>query len=457
MRNWNGPQWSWRKVLIAVVALMVVVALGRTLVPGAPGQGAVDTTGRGGRNAQAPEPRKPQRIVEFNGRRVPVGEGPVAVLNPALAKPGGMVSVDASGFDRGARVQIILSLGKGKDTPMTSAKANRDGVVSTTFTYPMSASNAGGKQVVKVAQEGSTKVAVAELNAQAGVGMVKISKAYGPPGTSLTLDAQGFMAKEPIKVYWGRITGAPTATLRADEHGTLMKVPIRVGVGAVGASTIILVGAKSKTTAVAPFQLLRQYPVVTTKPFAARAAYPIAVAGKGFAPNERVLVYFGGSTQGTPVMTMRADNNGMIGGTSFKVPFGLKGRQSLVFVGEQSRASAKGGFLALPYSPMARTNTYGGLPGTMLNFYVKGFASKEAVHVFANNELVSAFRVDAAGAAAAVGSYMIPGDAQGKLTFKLVGARSGGVGSTTITVDKSGGPVKLPPQPKYHLPPDLRN
>ncbi|HZC25882.1 MAG TPA: hypothetical protein VE287_02595, partial [Actinopolymorphaceae bacterium] len=284
---------------------------------------------------------------------------------------------------------------------------------------------------------------------------VKLSKGYGPPGTALTVDAQGFLPGEAINVYWGRTTGTPSAVLHADEHGGLLRMPLRVGVGAVGANTLILVGVKSHTQGMAPFQLLRQYPTVLTKPFAARANETINVVGKGFAPNERVLGYFN-EIGGTPVMTIQADAGGKIGNVAFKVPYGIKGRQTLIFVGEQSRAATKTGFLAQPYMPVVRTSTWGGLPGTVMNFYAKGFAPNEAVHVFVNGELVSAFRVNEKGSAFAAGSYMIPGDAQGKVFFKLVGARSGGVGTITVKVDKSEGPVKLPKQPKYKLPPDLK-
>ena len=454
------PNWSWQRVLIVVVALLVVISLGRSLLPsGGSGLGAIDMGGNGNTAPSAapriPKDDKPKRIVEFNGRKIPVGEGPIAVLNPGLARPGAKIGVNASGFDKGARVQVLLQIGKAKPTVMASAKVNKDGVIDATFTYPVGAGRAGGKQTVAVVQENSNKVAKAELIAQAGVGLVDLSDNVGPPGTELTIDAEGFLPNEKVNVFWGRITGKPSTVLRADENGNMQKVPLKVGVGAVGDNTVILVGAKSRTTALAPFQLLRQYPSVVTKPFSARAGETIAVSGKGFAPSERVLVYFN-EAGGLPVMTMQSTENGTIGGVGFRVPYGLKGRQSLIFIGEQSRASAKAGFLAQQYMPVIRTSTWGGLPGTMLNFYAKGFAPNEAVHVFVDGDLVAAFRVNDKGAAYAAGKFTIPADAQKSVTFKLVGARSGGTGTATVKVDKSEGPVQIPPTPKYKLPPDLK-
>jgi hypothetical protein len=454
----QGSNLSWQRLLVILVAGVVVISLGRSLLPFGDFMGA-SGKGRDGNAAAPPVPKQtPQRIVEFNGKKIPIGEGPVAVLNPGLARPGGKIGVNASGFDPGHRVQVLLTTGAGKKKQtkvMATAKVNKYTVIDAQFTYPIVAANSGGKQVVTVVQDDRKKVARAEVVAQSGVGLMELSDSVGPPGTALTVDAQGFMPNEKINVFWGRITGAPSTVLTADESGGLHHVPLKVGVGAVGDNTVILVGVRSKTTAMAPFQLLRQYPMVLTKPFSARATETISLNGKGFAPNERVLVYFN-EAGGTPVMTLQSDANGKIGGTSFKVPFGLKGRQTLIFVGEQSRASTKAGFLAQQYMPVVRTSTWGGLPGTVMNFYAKGFAPNEAVHVFVDGELVTAFRVNEKGAAFAVGSYMIPGDAQGKVVFKLVGQRSGGSGTSTVKVDKSEGPVKIPEQPKYKLPPDLK-
>src|SRR5262249_13363579 len=100
---------------------------------------------------------------------------------------------------------------------------------------------------------------------------------------------------------------------------------------------------------------------------------------------------------------------------------------------------------------------------TVLNFYARNFAPNEVVKVYAGGtansqgDLVSAFRVDAKGSASAAGSYVIPGSAQGKLTFSLVGSKSDSTATSKFTVDKPDGPVNVTPQPKYTLPPDLQH
>src|SRR5215470_9263910 len=105
MKKPTLPSWkklSWKRVALLAVGALILVYLGRTLLSGF-GNGAVDVTGQGGKGnngastqTQAP---KPEKTLEINGQGVPVNQGPVAVLNPGLAGPGGMVGVNATGFD----------------------------------------------------------------------------------------------------------------------------------------------------------------------------------------------------------------------------------------------------------------------------------------------------------------------------------------------------------------------
>ncbi|MFS8498278.1 MAG: hypothetical protein FWJ70_08570 [Micromonosporaceae bacterium] len=451
--TFRRPNWSWRKTAVAVIGLLVVVWLGRGLLP------SIGTIGGSGEGEEAPKPKPPEQVIDLDGKKVPAVGGPVAVLNPGLARPGATVGVAGSGFDAGARVRVLLSTDGGKPKEVASGKVDRNGSVTAEFTFPQSAA-AGNEHLVTVHQVNSDKVAEAQLVSQAGVATVKLSDETASPGDTLTVDAEGFLPGEKVNVYWGRAAGKPAATLEADEHGSISKESVRVGVAPAGQSTLVLVGAKSQSAAVAPFTMLSLYPSAVSQPYAARAGQTITVSGKGFAPGERVLVHLNQAT-GVPAFVDEADGRGNLAGVTFKLPFGLKGKQNLILTGEQSRASVSTGFTVMPYQPSARANTYGGLPGTTLTFYVKGFAPNEAVHVYANRskssqgELVSAFRVDGKGTASAAGKYVIPGDAQGKLTLTLVGAKSEGTATTTVTVDKPDGPVNVPPQPKYKLPKEL--
>jgi hypothetical protein len=460
LKNWKKPNWSWKQLLLAAIGLLVVVSIGRAVIDGF-GKGAVDVTGQGG-NSEAQTP-SPQRTVEIDGKGIPVNSGPVAVLNPGLARPGGTVGVNATGFDPGASVEVLLTSGpSAKPAVVASAKADKSGSVSTEFSVPVDSANAAPTQEVTVQQAKGNKVAKAELVAQAGVGTVKLGDKTGAPGSSIGLDAEGFLPGEQVNVYFGRAGGEPATKLKADSAGRISKASVRVGVAPAGDSTIVMIGDKSKTTATASFTMLGLYPTAKTSPYAVKAGDSISVSGKGFAPNERVLVHFNESGGAAPIV-LQSDGRGTVTGAAFKVPFGLKGQHTLILTGEQSRASVSSGFSVLPYSPTARASTYGGLPGTVLNFYARDFAPNEVVKVYiggsanTQGDLVAAFRVDAKGSVSAAGSYVIPGSAQGKLTFSLVGSKSESTATVKVTVDKADGPVNVPAQPKYTLPPELHD
>jgi hypothetical protein len=221
----------------------------------------------------------------------------------------------------------------------------------------------------------------------------------------------------------------------------------------------VLVGQKTHTTATAAYQMLGLYPTTTSHPYAVKSGKPVTFTGSSFAPGEQVLIYLNASS-GAPALTATANSGGSFS-TSFVVPFGLKGSQSLTAVGSQSRAAVSSGFDVLPYNPAAQASTYGAMPGTALTFYANGFAANEVVLVYAGGgrgqtgKLVSAFRVNAMGSASSAGHYIVPSGVGPGLYFNLVGQQSGGSATAKVSVTAPAQPVNVPSQPPYVLPPDL--
>ena len=105
------------------------------------------------------------------------------------------------------------------------------------------------------------------------------------------------------------------------------------------------------------------------------------------------------------------------------------------------------GFDILPYSPSAQASTYGALPGTTISFYASGFAANEVVEVYLgrgqgnSGTLVSAFRVNSHGSAAAAGNYVIPNGTGPALYFTMVGQQSGGTATAKVSVTTPSQPV----------------
>ncbi len=450
---------SWKKLALAAVALFVVFSVGRSVLP-ALGIGFPGGSKPGGpASTRAKNPPPP--TVNLDGVMVPGSGQPLITLNPGLVRAGSTVAVNGSGFDPGSRVDLLLSSGKSqKAQQLATVTASKDGTIAGALPFPSEVSGGDTTREVTAQQRNSNKVAKAEAVLAQGTAQATLSAAAGKPGDTVALSAKGFGSGEDLGVYWGRVTGEPSATLHADGGGSVGKVGVKVGIGPVGPSSIFIVGSKSGSAASAPFQMLGLYPTISVKPYAVKAAQRVGFSGKGFAPGERVLLHVN-SAGGAPVAALTTDERGTFGNAGFMVPYELTGKQALVFIGEQSRATATAGFSILPYQPLARASTYGGLPGTALTFYAQGFAPDEAVHVYvgrgqgSQGEVVSAFRVDGGGKARSGGSYLIPGDASNQLTFTLVGARSKASATATVKVDNSGGSVDIPPQPKYTVPKDL--
>jgi hypothetical protein len=450
----------WKRGALTAVALFVVLSVVRSVLPAL----GLHVPGGGGKPAAAPTvavSSPPPPTVKLDGVSILGGGQPLITLSPGLVQPGTSVAVNGSGFDKGARVDILLGTGGTTAKQLATASVSKDGSFSSAIPFP---ANAAGQnaQVVTAQQRGGGKVAKAEATVAQGVAKATLYPAAGKPGQAVSLSAQGFAPSEDVGVYWGRVSGTPNVVLHADGGGALGKVGVKVGVAPVGATSLFVVGKKSGSAASVPFQMLGLYPNITVKPYAVKATQRIGFSGTGFDPGERVLLHVN-SAGGTAVAALPTDQSGGFSNAGFVVPFQLTGAQALVFIGEKSRATATAGFSVLPFQPQARASTYGALPGTSVSFYVTSFAPGEAVHVYVgrgqggSGELVGAFRVDGSGKASAAGSYVIPGNAGNGVTFSLVGARSNASATATVKVDSSGGSVTVPPQPKYTLPPDLKN
>jgi hypothetical protein len=409
-------------------------------------------------SASSPSPH-PSARVTLGGHTVAAAGQPILLLNPGLVAPGGQVSVQGSGFDPGSTVRVrLLAKRSSQGTEVALGKINKTGSLFTQFTMPSSVSGSGATVVAQ--EQGSSKSATAQLVSPAGAASASIvGKAAGQPGNTVTVSATGFGPGETVNVFWGRMNGTPAATLTADGSGSISRASVKVGVAPVGPTTLVLVGTKTQATATAPYQMLGLYPSTTPHPYAVLSGKTMTYTGSGFAPGEQVLIYFNASG-GTPALTVQASSGGSFS-TSFVVPFGLTGRQTLTALGAESRAAVSTSFTVLPYSPTVAASTYGAMPGTSISFYANGFAPNEVVLVYLGRgqgsagTLVTAFRVNAQGAAGGAGNYVIPSNGGPTLYFTLVGQQSGGSGVAKVSLTTPQESVTVPTQPPYVLPPSL--
>ena len=453
---------GWKQLAAAAVALVIIWQVAKAVTDSGKAasasgsasatQSAVPTFVPSSRSTPAP-------TVTLGGQAVAAGGGPVILVNPGLVAPGGQVSVEGSGFSPSASVAVWLEAAHSdRGTQVARGTTSKYGTLNTGFTMPASLTSATATVVAQ--QAGGGKSATTQIVTPIGVGRVTIDgKAAGQPGDTATVSASGFGPGEKVDVFWGRVSGTPVANLTADGSGSIGEASVPVGVAPVGPTTLVLVGEKTKTTATAPYQMLGLYPVLTPHPYAVQAGHSVTLTGSGFAPGEQVLLYLNAAS-GMPALTATASSGGGLS-LSFVVPFGLKGSQTLTGIGEQSRAAVDSGFDVLPYSPSAQASTYGALPGTTISFYASGFAANEVVEVYLgrgqgnSGQLVSAFRVNSHGNAAAAGNYVIPNATGPALYFTMVGQESGGSATAKVSVTTPGQPVTIPSQSPYVLPPSL--
>jgi hypothetical protein len=451
----RGPKQSklnWKSVLGAAIALFLAWQLFHVITQSTSSKNA--SAGRSPAASSAvPTPAPtPTPTVTIGGHRVAATAGPSIVLNPGLVAPGGKVGVDGSGFTPRTSVVVWLrSAHSSKGTVVARGKAAGDGTFISSFSMPVYGGGNGGSVVAQDTSDGKT--ASASLITAGGVATAKIvGKAAGKPGQHVTVSATGFGPNETVNVYWGRVSGTPAATLTANPAGGINPASIPVGVAPVGNTTLVLIGQRSHTTATVPYLMLGLYPSAVMHPYAIKAGHGVTMTGSGFAPGEQVLIYLN-SSNGVPALTATATANGAIS-VNFSVPFGLKGKQSLLAIGNQSRASVRSGFTVLPYMPSAQASTYGALPGTTVSFYAKGFSANEVVLVYSDGKLVTAFRVNSQGSASAQGSYVVPSGVANNVYFKLVGQQSGGQAAVKLGIEP-GGSNNVPAQRPYVLPPSL--
>jgi len=451
---------GWKLLLVGVAALIAAAVVFQVFGQGSMNLPAVLKS----KSTTTPVPVPTQATPTVPVRTTPVGTqsvttGALILLNPGVVRQGVSMGVDGSGFDPRTGIDLFIKQTRSDSgQPIGSARTDRYGNFYGNVIVPNTLGS--GTFFVEAREHGGDKVAQAAGVIAGGAPQLKLSEQVGKPGDLITVTLHGFSPQETIKVYWNTMVGQPITTLQADSGGSIGQATVQVPFGAAGINTFLFVGARSLSMVAASFDLLSLYPTVKLSNYAVRADNQLNFSGSGFGPSERVLVYLN-STTAQPLAVIQTSPKGTFANApGFVVPFNLKGRQTLIFLGEESRASVAVAWTVQPYMPFAQASTYGGLPGTTISFYGYGFARQEVVHVYVghteNNagNMVSCFRTDDRGSAVAAGSYVIPGNAQGKLTFTLIGAKSGGVATATMSITAPPVPVQVPPQPPFTCPLD---
>jgi hypothetical protein len=269
------------------------------------------------------------------------------------------------------------------------------------------------------------------------------------------MSAKGFAADEEVGVYLNSLNTEPTSVIKMDKSGNLGQGQLRIPFGAVGNHSLIFYGEKSQAPAVLPFTMLSLYPAAEVDAYAIKADNTLSITAEGFGPKEGVRVYLNG-TDTPPLSIGQTNDQGTLSAPArIMIPFALKGKQTIVMLGEKSQATAVVGFEVMPYTPTVEPSTYGGRPGTVITFYGTGFARNEIVRVRVGKthdspgKDVSCFGTDGEGAVNGSGAYTIPTSAQaGTMVFHFVGSKSDGQATAAVEVGAPPAGVKPGPEDK---------
>ncbi|MBV9174798.1 MAG: LysM peptidoglycan-binding domain-containing protein, partial [Chloroflexi bacterium] len=386
---------------------------------------------------------------------------PLVLLNPTTVRQGSSIGVTGSGFDAGATVDLALKQSADDaGTQLTTVQVDKSGGFGG-LNFPVPDSLPRGNFIVEARQESSDKLAQATAVVAGGSPEVKLGTQVGKAGDTIQLALDGFAPNEGVSVHWNSLQDPATTTLQADANGAIAQASVAVPFGAVGNNAFVFIGAKSQSPVTIPFQLLNLYPSVQLSSYAIKPDDVLSASGKDFGPGEQVQVYLN-TPDGDPILNLQADTSGSFSNDGgFVVPFGLRGKQTLIYIGHDSKAPATASFDMLPYTPSVQPSTYSGRPGTTVAFYATDFARSEVVHTFVGRtrdnpgKEVTCFAADEHGNAAAAGSYVIPGNIQaGQLAFTLIGSKSQAPTAAAVELIASDMPVQVPPQPDFTCPLD---
>lgn len=398
----------------------------------------------------APKIEQQTEAPQVDPSQIARAPGPLVLLNPSSGTRGSTIGIGGSGFDPGSTVDIsVITSDSTKAQDLGFAQADGGGSFGG-ISYAIPADAAGGTFTIVAQQHNGSKRAEAAGQVSTSSPTVKLGTQVGKAGDSLAVSGKGFIAGETVNVYFNSLSSQPIATIKADTGGGLGRASVKIPYGAVGDNSLIFMGEKSQSPVTVPFLLLSFYPTAAVSEYAAKADTTLTFTGSSFGPGERVLIYLN-SINAPPVAVVQADEEGAFTGAgSFTIPFQLKGKNTFIFMGDQTHSATTTGFDVLPYTPYAEASTYGGQPGTALTFYGQGFAKDEIVRVYvgrgegSKGREVACFKTNNQGAIiGGTASYTIPSNAQaGKLTFTLVGQKSEAEANSVVQVMAATGPIQ---------------
>jgi len=372
--------------------------------------------------------------------RVPAA---LVAIDPQPAPQSGQVHISGKGFEAGESVTI--SVGKTTDASATmltlaNAVATGDGSfdpVTLTLTDEL---QSGAHAIAAVGQT-SGRRSTGTLWIRAPQPWLVLDSYDIPQYGDLGLVAGGFEPMDQVQVSLDLAAGAngpsvKLVNLTTDQAGNAVWTQLKLPRLAAGSYAIVLHGQANGAELRRDIHVTPLKPTVELSPWAGPPGVSVQLNARGFAPNERVHVSFGGTPDPT---ILNADEYGNLWGAGpVRIPQNASsGALALNLVGSDSGAQATPEFKVLDPKPWLELTSWSGAPGAPVGFGGGGWIGGERVSIHigtATNPVQSTGAGDDGGWLKGAGQVYIPNDVGDDVIFVAVGDQSHLVAAATFKV-----------------------
>ena len=195
--------------------------------------------------------REGTALVNFPAREV--------TITPPWGRPGTTAVIEGKNFpsrnDNGSGFNLLITYDAGGREAVFNAVTNTGGEFATEITIPTSAAIPSVNTVrVEFVDDNGVKVVTPATHHVPGAAIV-LSRTAGPPGTPVTLDAQGFRQYLPVaSVMVGNIEVTPSPLTNTDVNG---QVRVKVVIPGLGTGVQAVTLTAGGVTASASFTITR--------------------------------------------------------------------------------------------------------------------------------------------------------------------------------------------------------
>jgi hypothetical protein len=268
----------------------------------------------------------------------PGGMGTASIYGKAAGKPGDRVTVNATGFAPGEKVNVYW--GRINGTPASTLTAGSNGSIQMA-SIPVGLAPTGPTTLVLVGQKTHTTATAPYL--MLGLYPSLVMHPYAvKAGHSAYFTGAGFAPNEQVLIYLDATTGTPALTAQANSTGSF-SLSLEVPFGLKGRQRLTAVGSESRSSTTTSLDILPYYPSAQASTYSALPGTYLSFYAKGFAANEVVLVYCdGGPNSGQLVDAFRTNAMGSAAAQGrYIVPSGVGPALYFTLRGQKSGNAAR--------------------------------------------------------------------------------------------------------------------